>query len=174
MLSRYAETTEPKTAERIAKASLLLPLSGPELIAAVKLVNVAIQAKSSSDFPWFQFAKALAEYRQGRFESAVTWIEPVLQLAGRAPERDAAAWMLLALSRQRLGRTREAQAALTNGTRIIEDRGPKPDGVFFPGEWGDWAIANLLQKEATALMSDPADPKRPSNDTLSTNQEARP
>src|SRR5262249_58277549 len=65
----------PSTAERIARACLLLPASGDELRTAVALAERAVavdRSKYAGAYPYFRFAQGLAEYRQGRLDLAIS------------------------------------------------------------------------------------------------------
>src|SRR5262249_12043078 len=74
LLQRFGTTTDPQTAERTARACLLLPAAGNELRQVVALVEravVADRAKYKTLYPFFLFAQGLAEYRQGHFDRAI-------------------------------------------------------------------------------------------------------
>ena len=65
----------PITAERVARACLLLPASGDELRTAVTLAERAAAAdrtKYAAAYPYFRFVQGLAEYRQGRLDLAIS------------------------------------------------------------------------------------------------------
>ena len=75
LLSRFGATTDPYIAERTSRACLLLPATGNELREAAALAERAAavdRLQYGSAYPWFLFAKGLAEYRQGRFEEAIS------------------------------------------------------------------------------------------------------
>src|SRR5258708_16871338 len=65
----------PYFAERTGRACLLRPATGDELRHAVALAERAAAADPSvhsGAFPWFLFARSLAEYRQGQFDEAIS------------------------------------------------------------------------------------------------------
>jgi hypothetical protein len=97
-------------------------------------------------------AKGLAEYRQERFASATDWMQQVLSRAGPTPERDAAAWLVLALAQHQLKQTNEAGASLAKGREIIEAKLPKLDSGNLGEDWDDLIIAHALLDEAKALI----------------------
>jgi serine/threonine-protein kinase len=75
LLIRFGATTDPWIAERTSRACLLLPATGNELHQAVALAERATavdRLQYAATYPWFLFAKGLAEYRQGRFEEAIS------------------------------------------------------------------------------------------------------
>src|SRR5262249_45020426 len=64
----------PLTAERVARACLLLPASGDELRMAVALAERAVSValpKYAGAYPYIRFAQGLAECRQGRLDLAI-------------------------------------------------------------------------------------------------------
>jgi tetratricopeptide (TPR) repeat protein len=75
LLDRFPQPEEMLHGEIIAKACLMLPSSGVDLAIVDKLAEGALTAVK--DVGWIsyrQFAKGLAEYRQGRFASAADWM----------------------------------------------------------------------------------------------------
>jgi serine/threonine protein kinase/Flp pilus assembly protein TadD len=153
-LARFANTTDPNTAERIAKDFLLLPAS--ELAIADKMAATAVSAGTNHpDISSFRFVQGLAEYRQERFANAVDWMQQVLSDAGKDFNRDAQAWLVLAMAQHELNRADEARDALTKGIDIVDTKMPKPDsGDLGPG-WVDWIIAHALLDEARELIQSP-------------------
>src|SRR5206468_1009233 len=100
-------------AERIAKACLLTPIDGKDSLATAHLAEIAVtRGKDSEYFPSFAFAKALAEFRAGAFESAAEWAQRVLAKAGIDLRRDAQSYLVLAMAHQQLKQSLEARAAL--------------------------------------------------------------
>jgi tetratricopeptide (TPR) repeat protein len=80
MLARFSKTTDPTTADIVVKDCLILPFSGADLgtvseLAAQLAVTIGTNHAGLS---WLQFAKGLAEYRQGRFASAADWMRQTL------------------------------------------------------------------------------------------------
>jgi hypothetical protein len=66
--------------------------------------------------------------------------------------------VILAMAYHQLGRTAEAQAELRNGQGIVESKLSKmrPDrGTPIQGFWFDWAFAQILLREAAALVDMP-------------------
>jgi Flp pilus assembly protein TadD len=151
-LELFGRTTDPNTAERIAKDYLILPSSEAVLETAAKMAETAVNAATNhSDATWFHFAKGLAEYRQRRFASAMDWMQKVLSIAGDVPERDVEGYMVLAMAQYHSKQTEEARATFAKGVQIAERKLPKLDSGDF-GNWVDWIIAHALMKEAKALI----------------------
>jgi hypothetical protein len=104
------------------------------------------------NFVYFHHAKSLAAYRCGQFSDAAEWAGKVLVQAGQDFHRDAQAFLVLAMAQHELGRTGDARASLARGVEIIETRLPALDSGDLGGLWGDWNIAQVLLREAKALV----------------------
>jgi tetratricopeptide (TPR) repeat protein len=74
LLERFDATTNPYIAERTGRACLLMPATGDELRQAVALAERAVAKNSAEQWahPYFVFVRGLAEYRQGRFDGAIS------------------------------------------------------------------------------------------------------
>jgi eukaryotic-like serine/threonine-protein kinase len=152
-LQRFANTTDFATADRIAKDYLLLPGSGPDLQTAARMIETAVSANSNHQYSaWFQFGQGLAEYRQGRYVRAADWMQQVLERAGPLPERDAAAWLVLAMAQHQLKQADHARASLIKGREIINATMPTLDGRNLGENWDDWVIDHALLRETKALI----------------------
>jgi serine/threonine protein kinase/Flp pilus assembly protein TadD len=148
VLAHFGATPDPVIAERMAKDCLIIPMSGADLDTLAKMADLAVTAgKSHPYIPYFQFAKGLAEYRQGSFSSAAEWMRRVLE-SRDGSWRDAQAYSLLAMTQQRLGQTDAALGSLAEGSRIIDTRGPKPEA----SGGGDWIMTRALRTEAEKLL----------------------
>jgi len=153
ILTRFSGSNDPIVAERMAKDCLILPWSGADLDTVAKMADTAVAADTNHwAMTWFQFAKGLAEYRQGRFVSAVEWTQKVLAKAGEQPVRDVQAYMVLAMAQHQLKHLGEARAALAKGVEIAETKLPKLNSGDLGGGWSDWIIANILMGEAKSLI----------------------
>jgi serine/threonine protein kinase len=154
IVAHFAGTNDPMVCERMAKACLILPSSEIDLAAAGKLAQTAVSTGTTSlYFPFYEFAKGLAEYRTGNFASAVEWMPKVL--ASSLPVRDVEAKLVLAMAQQRLNRAEDARAALAEATADMETQMPKLNGRDLEESWNDWIVARALMKEAKALIEGP-------------------
>jgi len=159
-VERFGNTTDPNTAERIAKDFLILPCSEPDLEIAAKMAENAVSAPPNHpDMTWFQLGKGLAEYRQGRFAKTVDWMNKVLSDSGHEYNRDAQACIVLAMAQHQLKQLDEARATLARGLGIVDTKMPKLDSGDLGENWNDLIIAHVLLEEATALIQGP--PARP-------------
>jgi Flp pilus assembly protein TadD len=152
-VKRFANTTDPNTAERIAKDFLILPASEADLETATRMADRAVNVPTNHpDMAWFQFAKGLAEYRLGNFASAVGWTEKVLSDAGHEANRDAEACMVLAMAKNQLSQTNEARTTFDRGLKIVDAKMPKLSSGDLGAGWTDWVFALALRNEANALI----------------------
>ena len=76
MLDRFVATDDPAVAERTARVCLLTGETLDDQQRPDQLAERAVRAGGQhASLKWSQQAKALAEYRQGRFPSALEWID---------------------------------------------------------------------------------------------------
>lgn len=153
MLARFGTTKDPNYAQRIAKACLLLPVTGADLSKISSLTDSALLTQTSH---WREFTKGLTEYRQGQFASAVERTGQTLAKPESGPayaEFSAQDCMVLAMAHYRLGHAAEAHAALAKGIAIVETKLPQLDTGDIGVYWVDWIIAQVLMNEAKALVA---------------------
>ena len=152
ILARFGDTTDPSYAQRTAKACLLLPMTGADLTGIASLADTALIKGANH---WREYTKGLAEYRQGRFTSAVKWTEQALAPPATGVAYDALCAqdsMVLAMAHYRLGQTNEARAVLAKGIEIVETKLPKLESGDIGVYWVDWIITQVLMTEAKALI----------------------
>jgi serine/threonine-protein kinase len=137
LLRRFGETADPVVAERAGRACLLLPAAGEELDRAVALVDRALAAgPKHALYAYFQLAKGLAEYRQGRPERAI----PLLQeSASNIPQLTPR--LVLAMAQSQAGAPEEARRTLAAAVRVYDWREDQADAV-------DRWICHALRREA--------------------------
>jgi hypothetical protein len=152
ILRQFAGTSDPVVAERMAKDCLFIPPPPSELNNIARMVETAVAGGPNHQYwPYFQFVKGLAEYRQGRFASASEWLQPVL---GKTSDiyRTVQAHMTLAMAQHQLNQTEQARATLAKGLELAEARFPKLGKTGLDEQWHDWIIAQVLMREAKALI----------------------
>jgi serine/threonine protein kinase len=152
ILRQFETTSDPTIAERMAKACLILAPSTADFSAINRLVDTAVAAGSNHvAWGYFQFAKGLSEYRQGRFASAAEWLETISPQK-RLSNRNAQTSMVLAMAQYQIGWTDEARATLAQGLKTAEQKLDKLQSGL--GEdWNDWLIAQTLMSEAKTLIA---------------------
>ncbi len=158
LLSRFGATQIDRVAERTVKAALLLPVSGKDLDEAGRLADFAVTTGKLS--PWliyFEFAQALAAYRQGNYGLAEQRAQHVLDVGGeRLTFLAADCDLLLAMSKHQLGKLEDSRNTLQKASKFILENLPMPA----PGTpaknvgWNDLLTVHILLQEAEHLMSD--------------------
>lgn len=155
-LERTGDQADFGVADRAAKASLLLPVDGPDFELACKLADVAATPPGSGNLSaWSHLGKSLAEYRRSRFDSAIEYATRSVTAEGALPECKAAAWFIQAAACARLNRLDAARTALAKGDGWANQ--PRNSTVW---TWVDWAIAEILRAEVVKLVSK-GEPKPP-------------
>ena len=153
MLALFGTTDKPAIGDRIGKACLIVPAKGIDLDAAARLADIAVtRGKEPAFLAYAELAKGLAEYRQGHSASAIDWMQKVLSNSGVVDNRDAAAWLVLAMAQHQSGKPVEARAALRNATQIISTKLPTLESGDIGDAWNDWIVAHALLKEAQGLI----------------------
>jgi tetratricopeptide (TPR) repeat protein len=173
-LERFANTTDPVMAERIAKDCLILPSSGADLATVASLADMAVRLGNASGLASWHLCKGFVEYRQGHFAAAAEWMQRTLadprdpkmpighsSTGKEDPARDAEAYAVLAMAQYSLNQVSEARVNLANARETIDKRLPKV-GRSDPGAWYvDWIIAHALLREAQELLD-----VQPQDDTV--------
>jgi serine/threonine-protein kinase len=143
LLDRFGATTSPFIAERTGRACLLLPASDDELRQATALIDRAVVGGRSAPhwaYPYFLFAKGLAEYRQGRPASAITWMGgEASRVMGPAPR------LVLAMAQHRQGQGKQARKTLAKAVVAFDWSAAEADSH-------DVWICHILRREAEALI----------------------
>jgi tetratricopeptide (TPR) repeat protein len=162
MLNRFSPTTDPPTAERTAKACLLLPLGGGEQAAACDLADrTGAMARGHWVQPWAEATSGLAAYRREHFAEAVACADRCLARGSGNWNCELPAHLVRAMALCRLSRRDEAGAALARASDLYRTKVAKPGGRAEGGDWHDQVICEVLRREAEADFLDrdfPADP----------------
>jgi serine/threonine-protein kinase len=149
LLDRFGETANDWiTAERTSQACLLLPATGNELRRAAELADkaVALAAKSREPGnPYVRFVQGLAEYRRGRHEQAVPWLQDSAEsLPHRAGPR-----LVLAMAQFQSGSVQEARLNLAVAVRNYDWHESAPESRTDPPVvW----VCHVLRREAEAMI----------------------
>ena len=129
--------------ERVGRACLLLPGSLDDTRRAAELVDRAVAAKAAvSDwiYPYFLFAKALAEYRQGRFDETITLLNgDAAKVLGPSPQ------LLRAMAEHRAGETGSARTSFAAAIASFDWRPAAADSR-------DVWLHHILRREAEATL----------------------
>lgn len=157
MIEQFADVSDPAVAERMAKDSLLLPLSpGDDSAKIARMVETATKAGPHHKYyPYFQFVKGLSDYRFGQFEPAAKSLEEVVARGGD-PNRTVAAYMVLAMARHQSKQPAEARAALDAGLKLADTAVSRTDGA----QWNDQMSAHIFIREARELVENGRTPAK--------------
>jgi WD40 repeat protein/predicted Zn-dependent protease len=151
MLTRFGRTKDPYIADRTAKTCLLAPDAVGDLKPVAELAEQAVTGtEKDGDYRWLLLVRGLADYRNGRFSSALTWIEKCLAADSerRPVSLDATAGLIAAMAQHRLGRPERASEALEKACQLMAQKSPAdPDD-----DWDDWLRFQLIRREAEALV----------------------
>jgi eukaryotic-like serine/threonine-protein kinase len=143
LFERFGTTTSPYIAEPVARAWLLLPGPADEQAKAASLADRAVAAKSSTPewiYRYFLFAKGLADYRQGRFASAISLMEgEASTVMGPSPS------LVVAMAQHKGGQREQARKTLATAIVGFDWSAAQADSR---GVW----IAHILRREAEALI----------------------
>jgi hypothetical protein len=143
LLDRFAASTDRFVAERTGRACLLFPASKDELRMASALIDRAVgpeNAPRNWAYPYFLFAKGLADYRAGRFDDAIAVMEGNTPRGlGPSPR------LVLALALHQKGQKEQAVQALAAAVASYDWSAARANEV-------DAWIAHILRREAEALI----------------------
>jgi tetratricopeptide (TPR) repeat protein len=148
ILRRFGETSDPAVAERMAKDCLILPPAHADLPTLGKMADLAVSAgPSNKDYPYYQFVKGFAEYRQDHPAAAVGWLQSVIAQGGTV-ERLVEANAVLAMAQFRQQQTNDARVSM-DAAKELEATRLDPNRMV---NWNDRIIGNELIKEAATLI----------------------
>jgi tetratricopeptide (TPR) repeat protein len=152
ILATFTNTANPYIVERVAKDCLLLPDLGVDPAFLDKLADEAVSLGSgdAAALPYFQTAKAMSCYRQGRFAEAVEWGEKAI----KAPiaYANAHAFAILAMAHWQLGQKDAARAMLAKGDSLTPSILPTQEAVDLGDSWVAGLFARVSLDEAAALI----------------------
>jgi tetratricopeptide (TPR) repeat protein len=158
MVSMFGASTDPEVMDRVAEACLLAP-KGDALDTACQLADrVVTLATNSPYFDFFEMRKGLAEYRLGRFASAVDWILKAVNTSAKAPTDwnfNATAYSILAMAEQQAHHPDKARAALARAVDISRTKMRQLAGGDLGEDAAHWLAAHLFLREAQDLIGPP-------------------
>jgi WD40 repeat protein/tetratricopeptide (TPR) repeat protein len=151
MLEKFGRTGDAGTADRIAKACLLLPSVIGDRTKVGRLVKLASESGVPDEglLSWFRQTRALAEYRADRFSPASEWCTRCL--AGpTSPDLRASARYLLAMALYRQDKAEEARQLLAEATAWTQELEGSQRGA---ASWHDVLVVFIFRREAERLMA---------------------
>lgn len=167
LLNRFGDTSQPNVAEQIIKICLLTP-AGTDTLDALRppfdiVERASLEAYANhtvSTNAWRSFSVGLMQYRRGNYESALTWIDRSLAFRDSNNARITTCHLVIAMARQRLGRTGEAAESLQAAERLINryDESDDAGRRRLNGYWFDWINNRILLREARTVLGLPPAP----------------
>jgi serine/threonine protein kinase/tetratricopeptide (TPR) repeat protein len=155
MLARFGSTKEAAIAERITKASLILPPESATLEKAQVLAERAVTIGANDDLSrFFQLAHALADFRAGQFDVARQWLDQCLRSDKLLGDYcTAMARLLSAMTYSRLHNDDKAQSEWALAQQCCAKLPSLERGQLFHfGDWHDGIGVLLLRREAEKLL----------------------
>jgi tetratricopeptide (TPR) repeat protein len=155
MLTRFGQTNDSAIAARIIQTCLLLPHAVSDLKRVRNLADQAVTDTAKLDRSrWLLLARGRADYRDGRLESAMSWLERSLAADhdSAGPALDATAHLFLAIARHQLGQAVEARRALDRACQMMASKTPGDADLH----WGDWLRFQILRREALTVLNETA------------------
>jgi hypothetical protein len=158
-IERHGRVTDPVDRVNLLRSCLLLPADETlleklrphvEPIAAA----VAKNEKQLGNAGWGAYALALQAWRAGDFAGSLKWSREGLASPIENQPRLAGSHSLAAMAAYRSGQVEVAQDDLEKAHVILagtyEDSYTPRGGKS--GNWADWAIARILEREASAVV----------------------
>jgi serine/threonine-protein kinase len=143
LLGRFGTSDSPKVAERTARACLLLPASEKDMGTAVALADLAARVdpkRYATVYPYLQFVKGLAEYRQEHFAQSIAIMRGDASKMYGPP-----ALLVLSMALHQTGKEAEARKTLAAAMLYHDWRENKSD---VPDCW----IRHVLRREAEKMI----------------------
>jgi serine/threonine protein kinase/tetratricopeptide (TPR) repeat protein len=164
MLDRFAHTKNGWAANRTSLACLMSPSPVGDVEQLVRLAGIAVAAFDSDAKPADRVitcrTRGLAAYRVGDFPGALEWCQKSRKLEvmrSNHPPYLATNLIVEAMAWQAKGDVAQAQAAMKDATRLIEQFYPNaPDQLG--SDWFDWQMYDLLRREAVEVAGGRQDP----------------
>src|SRR5438874_3655453 len=142
----FADSTDRYVCLRLGKAASLLPAGPEQRRIADEMIQRAADMKSDR---WFHLARALADYRAGRFDDAIHWCRQAEKVPFNNPAADASIQCLLALAHHSSGAALAARQALQKADEMVAGDFPTLESGRIGGVGiENWLICHTLLREA--------------------------
>ena len=152
LVARFGNTLNPYIAERVAQDCLVLPNSGVDLALVDKLADTAVtRGGGEAALPYFQAAKAMSDYRLGRFNEAIEWAEKAVKSPTAEAAAKAKAFAVQAMANWQLGKKDAAREMLAKGDTLAPSISREGDAEDLGESWVAWLMARISIDEATRL-----------------------
>jgi serine/threonine protein kinase len=156
ILKQFGNTSDPRIAERMVKASLILPASADDMAIITQMADVAARINDNEDDAGFNvFAKGFAEYRLGHFAAAAELMKKIPDLHSSSDCRIEAR-LVLAVAQFQLHQADDSRSSLAKVADTMTHEFPKPGHL--DEDWNDWITIHMLLREVADLIPDAAMP----------------
>jgi tetratricopeptide (TPR) repeat protein len=147
MVERAGQTNVPFEAYILARTCGLAPQAIADSQRAVHWAEQAV-AGSPAD-GWYLHALALAHYRAGHYQLALTQTERAIK-TGWEEELN---WLVLAMAHHHLGQDAEARQWLVKAVDVLDKARAANPGEPVQSVALDWLEAQVLRSEAEAMIA---------------------
>jgi Tfp pilus assembly protein PilF len=148
ILKEFGNTSDSRIAERMVKASLLVPATADEMRRISAMADVAGDVNTNGNNWGYNFlAKGLAKYRQGNDEDAIQLLQRILP-EDIGSRRRAEAYFILAMAQFRLNQLDASRASFAKAMEVANGL---PKSGDLSDDWNDWVVIHVLMREAVAL-----------------------
>jgi non-specific serine/threonine protein kinase/serine/threonine-protein kinase len=162
MLERFGQVNNIQEIAYLAHACVLAPNALPDAARVLQLAEqrAALASAASLHREWSPHVLGLAHYRAGQYEKALQTLSDGLKTGdagqGNVLNWDVGNWLLAAMAHQRLNHAALAQEWLNRAQHWIEKEvrgqaGPRAREALPERDWAEWALIDLLHREAKAL-----------------------
>jgi tetratricopeptide (TPR) repeat protein len=156
MARRSAKNPQQVRPYHAARACTLAARADKKSVAeAARLADWELKAKRNEGTYWSLTEQAALHHRAGDFAKAAELLEKSLQGDGKKPGRAVVAWLWLALTQQRRGKTEEARRWLEEARSWLAKQGeqlPAHSAERTGLDLHNWLEAHILLREAEALL----------------------
>jgi WD40 repeat protein/serine/threonine protein kinase len=155
LLRRFGGTADPRTARELVRRLLSAAVMATDAAAVLRLADCAARAGSRyEDRAYLQRAKAIADFRAGRFARAIerftSPVAPAPHSAAKAARSESEFY--LAIAHHHLGHAKEARASLAAGRTLLEEAQQLEKSPEVGNYWADWVYARAAAAEAEAIL----------------------
>ncbi len=157
MLTRFAASEDPMIADAVAKSCLLIGDAVDDAeavrVLAKKSVDIALAESARNDrpnhlMPWFYLCHGLAEYRAGDDDRAAAALQAALDDTAATRVCKSTCQVVLAMVRQRQGRTEEVRQLLAEADATETEWASQRHPNDLSDGWWDPLTFRILRREA--------------------------
>jgi tetratricopeptide (TPR) repeat protein len=152
LVARFGDTLNPYIAERVVQDCLVSPNSGVDLALVDRLADTAVtRGGGEAALPYFQAAKAMSDYRLGRFNEAIEWAEKAAMSPTAEAPAKAKAFAVQAMANWQLGKMEAAREMLAKVDTLTPSISREGDAGDLGESWVAWLMARISIDEAKSL-----------------------